>query len=125
VEGSAVQLPFASEEFDLIFQFTVFTSVLDNEIRRAIASEVRRTLRPGGYFIWYDFAYSNPKNPNVRGIRRREIGELLSGFDLRFQKLTLAPPIGRRAVKISPLLYRALAAVPLLRTHYFCFAHKP
>jgi SAM-dependent methyltransferase len=125
VEGSAAQLPFASGEFDLIFQFTVFTSVLDNEIRRAIASEVRRTLRPGGYFIWYDFAYSNPKNPNVRGIRRREIGELLSGFDLRFQKLTLAPPIGRRAVKISPLLYRALAAVPLLRTHYFCFAHKP
>jgi ubiquinone/menaquinone biosynthesis C-methylase UbiE len=125
VEGSAAQLPFASAEFDLIFQFTVFTSVLDSEIRRAIASEVRRALRPGGYFICYDFAYCNPKNPNVRGIRRREISELLSGFDLRFQKLTLAPPIGRRAAKISPLLYQALAAVPLLRTHYFCFAHKP
>ena len=124
VQGSAAQLPFASGEFDLVTLFTVFTSVLDNELRRSIASEIRRALRPGGHFICYDFAYSNPKNPNVRGMSRREIGALLSGFDLRFQKLTLAPPIGRRAAKISPLLYRVLATIPLLRTHYFCFAHK-
>ena len=124
IEGSAAQLPFASGEFDLVFQYTVFTSVLDRQIRRNIASEIHRVLRPGGYFIWYDFAYSNPKNPNVRGIGRREIRELLGGFRLRFQKITLAPPIGRPAAKISPFFYRALSAIPLLRTHYFCFAQK-
>lgn len=125
VEGSADKLPFASAEFDLIFQYTVFTSVLDAQIRRGIASEVHRVLRPGGYFIWYDFAYSNPKNPNVRGISRREITELLEGFRLQFRRVTLAPPIGRGAASISPLLYRALVCIPLLRTHYFCFAQKP
>lgn len=125
VEGSAAQLPFASDEFDLVFQFTVLTSVLDTQIRRAIVSEIRRVLRSGGYFIWYDFAYSNPKNPNVRGIGRSEIKELLAGFRLRFRKVTLAPPIGRRAAKLFPFLYRTLATVSLLRSHYFCFAQKP
>jgi len=125
VEGSAAQLPFASDHFDLVFQYTVFTSVLDNQLRREIASEIHRVLRPGGYFIWYDFAYSNRKNPNVRGIGRREIRELLGAFHLRIQKITLAPPIGRKVAHVSTFLYRVLAAVPILRTHYFCFARKP
>jgi SAM-dependent methyltransferase len=124
LEGSAAELPFASGAFDLVFQFTVFTSVLDARIRREMASEIRRVLRPGGHFIWYDFAYSNYRNPNVRGIGRREIRELLDGFNLRFQRVTLAPPIGRCAAKLSNVCYRALAAIPLLRTHYFCFAQK-
>jgi ubiquinone/menaquinone biosynthesis C-methylase UbiE len=125
IEGSAAQLPFADGEFDLVFQFTVLTSVLDATLKRSIASEIHRVLRPGGCFVWYDFVYSNPKNPNVRGISRREISELLRGFQLNFQRATLAPPIGRRAVRISPLLYRALNCIPLLRSHYFCFATKP
>jgi len=124
IEGSAAQLPFASGQFDLVFQYTVFTSVLDNQIRREIASEIHRVLRPGGYFIWYDFAFSNHNNPNVRGIGPSEIRELLSAFHLRLQRITLAPPIGRQAARISPFLYRVLAAFPLLRTHYFCFAKK-
>jgi SAM-dependent methyltransferase len=125
IEGSAAELPFASGEFDLVFQFTVFTSVLDGRVRQAMASEIHRVLRPGGYFIWYDFIYSNYKNPNVRGIGRREVSELLGAFRLRFRKVTLAPPIGRKASKISPALYRVLSAIPMLRTHCFCFAQKP
>lgn len=125
IEGNAAQLPFASGEFDLVFQFTVFTSVLDDQIRRAMVSEIHRVLRSGGYLIWYDFLYSNYKNPNVRGIGRREITELLSAFRLRFKRVTLAPPIGRPASRISPSLYRALAAIPLLRSHCYCFAQKP
>lgn len=124
LEASAAQIPFASGEFDLVFQYTVFTSVLDAQIRREIASEIHRVLRPGGYFIWYDFAYSNPKNANVRGIGRREIRELLGRFHLRFRRITLAPPIGRKVARISPFFYRALSAIPALRTHYFCFAQK-
>jgi|HubBroStandDraft_6_1064221.scaffolds.fasta_scaffold79439_2 ubiquinone/menaquinone biosynthesis C-methylase UbiE len=125
VEGSGEQLPFPSSSFDLAFQFTVFTSVLDAAVRRSMAAEILRVLRPGGHFVWYDFAYSNPRNPNVRGIGRREISELLSGFRLAFRRVTLAPPIGRAAVKFSPSIYRVLNTIPLLRSHYFCFAQKP
>jgi ubiquinone/menaquinone biosynthesis C-methylase UbiE len=124
-EGNAEQLPFPNNDFDLIFQFTVFTSVLDDGVRRNIADEIRRVLRPGGYFIWYDFAYSNPRNANVRGISRNKVRNLLGGFHLTFRKVTLAPPIGRAAVKVFPSLYWILRSVPLLRTHYFCFAQKP
>lgn len=124
IQASAAQLPLASASFDLVFQFTVFTSVLDSQIREAMASEVQRVLRPGGFFVWYDFAYSHRKNPNVRGIGRREVQRLLAGFRLQLQRITLAPPIGRPVAKISPALYRVLAAIPLLRTHYYCFAQK-
>lgn len=124
LQGSAEHLPFSNNDFDLVFQFTVFTSILDPEVRKAIAAEIFRVLRPGGYFIWYDFAYSNPKNTSVRGISKREVKTLLKGFRRTFRKLTLAPPIGRAIVKVWPPLYWVLRAVPLLRTHYFCFAQK-
>ena len=124
IEGNAAQLPFADEQFDLVFQFTVLTSVLDRQAKRSIIGEIHRVLRPGGYFIWYDFAYSNPRNPDVRGIGRSEVRELLEGFQLRFRRATLAPPVGRRAVQMSPVLYRMLNCIPLLRSHYFCFAKK-
>jgi ubiquinone/menaquinone biosynthesis C-methylase UbiE len=124
VEGSAAQLPFHDEEFDIVHQATVFTSVLDPGIKRAMASEIMRTLRPGGHFIWYDFAYSNPRNRNVRGIGRAEIQELFGGCRLQFHRVTLAPPVARAAIRYAPFLCRVLWAVPFLRTHYLCFGRK-
>ena len=124
LEGTAARLPFGDGQFDFVFQFTVLTSILDSSVKRQIVSEIARTLRTGGYFVWYDFAFSNPRNQDVRGIGRREIAELLDGFQLDFQKITLAPPIGRKAVRISPAFYRLLALFPILRSHYFCFARK-
>jgi ubiquinone/menaquinone biosynthesis C-methylase UbiE len=124
VEADGARLPFSDASFDLTFQATVFSSVLDPDIQRRIAGEIYRVLRPGGRFIWYDFAYSNPRNPNVRGISRRQICRLLSRFQLQFQRATLAPPLGRRAVRFLPGSYRLLNALPFLRTHYFCFARR-
>lgn len=122
--GSGAQLPFPGESFDFVFQFLLFTSVLDAGIKRTIAAEILRTLRNGGRFVWYDFAYDNPQNPDVRGIGRREIQELFPGCRLKFWRLTLAPPLGRLAARVSPFLYRALSQIPLLRTHYLCLAQK-
>jgi|SRR5277367_504311 len=122
--GSGAQLPLPSETFDFVFQFLLFTSVLDGEIKKAIAAEILRALRKGGRFLWYDFAYDNPQNADVKGIARREIQELLPGCRLNFWRLTLAPPLGRLAARVSPFLYRALSQIPLLRTHYLCVAEK-
>ena len=122
--GSGAQLPLPDESFDFVLQFLLFTSVLDPDIKRTIAAEILRTLRRRGRLIWYDFAYDNPKNSDVKGIGRREIEKLLPGCQLDFWRLTLAPPLGRLAVRVSPLLYRALSQVPLLRTHYLCVAEK-
>lgn len=124
VVASGVELPFADATFDLAFQTTVFTSVLDAALRNRMAGEILRTLRAGGRLVWYDFIYNNPRNPNVRGIGRREISQLLAGCRLRFWRVTLAPPIGRLAARVSPFLYHSLSCLPLLRSHYLCLAQK-
>jgi ubiquinone/menaquinone biosynthesis C-methylase UbiE len=125
VEANAAQLPFRGEAFDMVFQFVMFTSVLKSELREAIAAEISRTLRPGGYFVSYDFRYSNPRNPNVRGFKPGEIRALFPAYQLEFRRLTLAPPIGRAVANYWPPLCRALSAVRFLRTHDLCFARKP
>jgi ubiquinone/menaquinone biosynthesis C-methylase UbiE len=124
LEANAARLPFGDREFDFVMQSTVFTSILDDNIKREVASEITRTLRPGGHLIWYDFVYSNPRNPQVRGVGRKEIESLFPGYRYHFQRLTLAPPIGRVVVRFSPALYRSLALFPMLRTHCLCFAQK-
>jgi ubiquinone/menaquinone biosynthesis C-methylase UbiE len=122
--ASAACLPFADEAFDLVFQSLVFTSVLDPKIKQTIASEILRVLKKGGRFVWYDFTYNNPQNPNVRGVGRREIRELLPGCKLHFWRLTLAPPIGRITAALSPFLFHLLSQVPFLCTHCLCIAEK-
>jgi SAM-dependent methyltransferase len=124
VLGNGALLPFPDDAFDIVFQSALFTSVLDPRIKRVISSEILRTLRKGGRFVWYDFIYNNPRNANVRGIGRREIKELLPNCRLRFWRVTLAPPIGRIAIRFSPLLYQVLSQLPLLRSHYLCIAEK-
>jgi ubiquinone/menaquinone biosynthesis C-methylase UbiE len=118
------QIPFPDESFDVALQFMVLTAILDPEVRRVVISEILRTLRKGGVLAWYDFCYDSPRNPNVRGIGRREVRELLPGCRLRFWGVTLAPPIGRVAARVSPFFYQVLAQIPWLRTHCLCIAEK-
>ncbi len=122
--ASGARLPFSNEAFDIVFQSLVFTSVLDPNIKRAMASEILRVLKKGGRFVWYDFQYNNPRNADVRGIGKREIRALLPACKLHFWRLTLAPPVGRIVGALSPFLYHVLSQVPFLRTHYLCLAEK-
>ena len=123
--ANAARLPFPDGAFELVIQFTVFTSVLSKQVKQAIAAEMRRLLVDGGKLLWYDFAYNNPKNPDVRGIGKAEIRTLFPGFSMRVRRLTLAPPMGRVAASLSPALYFLLAKVRPLCTHYLCLLEKP
>jgi len=49
--GSATELPFEDEFFDIVMQFTVFTSVLDTEMKQKIAKEMFRVLKLEGIII--------------------------------------------------------------------------
>jgi len=53
--GNAETLPFASKSFDLVMQFTVFTSILAQHVKQRIANEMIRVVKPDGMIIWYDF----------------------------------------------------------------------
>jgi ubiquinone/menaquinone biosynthesis C-methylase UbiE len=116
--GDASVLPWESGSFDIVFQSTVFSSILDLEMRRAVASEMLRVLAPGGAILWYDFFVDNPANPNVRGIRRREIESLFPGCRVDLRRVTLAPPLARRIVPISWTLAAVLESLRVFDTHY-------
>ena len=118
VAASAAELPFETATFDVISQFTMMTSVLDDALRRRIAAEMIRVLKPGGYILWYDFRYNNPSNPNVRGIRRAELESLFPGLPANLQTITLLPPLAR---KLGLPLLKFFYACPILRSHYLAW----
>lgn len=116
--GDASRLPWEDRRFGLVFQGTVFSSILDPDMRQQVATEMLRVLAPGGAVVWYDFFVDNPSNPNVRGVRRGEIGELFPGCRVRLRRATLAPPLARRVVPVSWTLAALLEALRVLDTHY-------
>jgi len=117
-------LAFEDGTFDLVLQFTVFTSVLDLEMKKRLATEMSRVLKRGGAILWYDFFVSNPSNPDVRGVKRKEISQLFPGFSIFLKRITLAPPLGRAIGPVSPALYRLMSAFKPLCTHYLGFFQK-
>jgi len=82
-----------------------------------IADEIVRVLAPGGALLWYDFAYNNPRNPNVRGIGRAEIKKLFPELAGKIRTVTLAPPLTRLIAPRWWTLASFLEAIPPLRTH--------
>jgi ubiquinone/menaquinone biosynthesis C-methylase UbiE len=116
-EGDAAQLPWGDDTFQLVIASTLFTSILDTDVRRLVADEILRVLAPGGALLWYDFAFNNPRNDQVRGIKRAELKELFSGLRGRIRSVTLAPPIARLVAPRSWTLATILETMPLLRTH--------
>lgn len=113
--GNALDIPQALDSsFDIVFQSTVFTSILDPGFKRLLAERMWALTRPGGLILWYDFIFDNPANPDVKGIGIREIRALFPhASTFRTHRVTLAPPIGRRVGRLYPLFN----ALPLLRTH--------
>ena len=116
--GNAADLRFADGSFDVVFQFTVFTSILDPDLKRKVATEMVRVLKHDGLIVWYDFHINNPSNPDVRGVKKPEIVELFLGCTVSLRRLTLAPPIARLVAPYSWITCELLEALPWLRTHY-------
>jgi ubiquinone/menaquinone biosynthesis C-methylase UbiE len=122
--GSASELPWPDESFDVVSQFTVFTSILDLALRRAVAGEMLRVLKPSGAALWFDFRFSNPRNAQVRGVRAAEIRSLFPGCRITLAPVLLAPPLGRVVAGWSWPLAEALQGLPFLCTHYVGLIRK-
>jgi len=122
-DASLVKLPDESE--DIVMQSTVFSSLLDAPFQWRLAQTMWRWVRPGGGVLWYDFTVDNPHNPDVRGVTVARIRELFPAGQLRYRRVTLAPPIARRVCALAPGLYSWFNAVPWLRTHVLAWIEKP
>jgi ubiquinone/menaquinone biosynthesis C-methylase UbiE len=122
--GNAAHLNYPNEHFDLVVQSLVFTSVLDAQMKRQMASEMRRVLKPDGFILWYDYHMNNPRNADVRGVKRGEIYELFPGCRSELKRITLAPPIARLVAPYSLFLCYLMERIPLLCTHYIGVIRK-
>ena len=124
--GSATELPYADGEFDLVAQFTCLSSILDDDVRLAVANEMRR-VAAGGWVLSFDMrglrrpgsrrkpAADTPTVPLDEAELRRLFGEpaLLRKTALAFELALLA---GRHT-----FLATALATLPPLRSHLLGF----
>jgi len=124
-QGSASELPWPDGSFDLVSQFLVFMNMSDPALKRAVAGEMLRVLRPGGAILWFDPRMDNPRNPRARGLRAAEIRALFPVCRIRLLPALLAPPLARLIAPWSWPLADALQAMPFLCTHYAGLIQKP
>ncbi len=122
--GDAQNLIYEDNYFDIVMQFTVFTSILSNKVKINIAEEMIRVLKDSGIIIWYDFFVNNPRNPDVRGIKKKEIHELFKNCYVSLKRITLAPPLARKIAPHSFLICSILEKIKIFNTHYLGIIRK-
>jgi ubiquinone/menaquinone biosynthesis C-methylase UbiE len=123
----AGSVPFPDASFDIIIANKVFSSILDKKIRLKAAKEMIRLLKPNGHLVWCDLAFNNPWNPNVKGVKKRNIKELFREFENVYTRsIILAPQIARRLVPFSWILSDIFEfCLPMIRSHLFALLRKP
>ncbi|HEY3825940.1 MAG TPA: class I SAM-dependent methyltransferase [Bryobacteraceae bacterium] len=114
--GDAQKLPWPDGSFDLVTQFTMFSSIAELRVQEQIASEMLRVLRKGGRILWYDCRYSNPASA-VCGLNRSDVRKLFPSCSIRFAGTTLLPPLARLVARRSWALAAALETLRFTRTH--------
>lgn len=112
IGGNAVTI-LMDKKYDVVFQSTVFTSILDNAFRKQLAQKMMSLVTERGIILWYDFIFDNPRNKDVKKVTVNEIRQLFPSAQIKFYRVTLAPPIGRRVGKLYPLFN----FFSFLRTH--------
>ena len=115
---NATKLTFADASFDIVLQATVFTSILDPHVKKQVAAEMLRVVKEDGLILWYDFHVNNPRNPDVRGVKKQEIARLFPVCRITLERITLAPPLVRLLAPYSWMSCYLLEKIPWLCTHY-------
>lgn len=122
--GSAHEIPFPDASFDLVSQFVVFSSVADASLRRAIAREMTRVLRPGGRIVWYDIHRVKP-GPDMVPIKMAELHELFPGYTIEARSTTLRWKLNQRVIWRSRGAGMLLERIPFLCDHYMALITPP
>lgn len=111
------KLPYKSDMFDVVMQYTAFSSILDSSVKVNMAAEILRVLnKDNGMIIWYDF-WLSPRNKQTKGIRLDELRDLFPGCTFDVRRVTLAPPIARRVVPMSWLGGHFLESLKIFNSH--------
>lgn len=118
VQASGAALPFTDASFDLVVQNVVFSSIVDDSMRRATAGEMLRVLRRGGHLLWYDAFRTRSSDLHFRTVPRAEICSLFESVDWSFHTLTSDLGITVRAQRwFGDWSLPLLDGCRVLRTH--------
>ncbi len=145
-EANAAQLPFADGSFDLVTHFACLSSVLDDEVRRAIAAEMWRVTRAGGAILSYDLrpaptpvraagaavrrlqerrgVPAAPQTP-IRPIGPGELRALFPHAETLLHRTAILNVALGGVARRSRSAATLLASVPPLRSHLVGLARKP
>ncbi len=125
MKGSGDRLPWDADSFDLVHQGMVFSSVLSADLREALAADMRRVVRPGGYVLWYDFFF-NPKNPDTIGMTLRRVRDLFPGWTMAYRaRETPAAPLSRLIERVWGGGVAVISALKALNFHHLILLNKP
>jgi ubiquinone/menaquinone biosynthesis C-methylase UbiE len=124
ISGDASKLPYSDEYFDIVMQFTVFTSILDKNMKKNISEEMIRVLKPDGIILWYDYYVNNPRNPDVKKVSKKDIYKLFPNCEIYLKRITLAPPITRLIACRAQLICYILEKLKIFNTHYIGIIKK-
>jgi len=117
---------FPDASMDLVSAHTVFSSILDEDVRRTLAAEMWRVLRPGGWTMIFDFRYTSPRNAHVRKVTDVELLRFWPAASRHYRTLVLIPPLGHTLAALPWLIPETLATlIPPLRSHFIYMARKP
>jgi len=92
--ANAGELPFDDRSFDVVSQFSVFSSIFDFDLRQKAAKELVRVLNNSGWLIWYDVSYAKGGNPQP--IIRKDVLSLFPDLVLRY----CAPVFSRQLTRV-------------------------
>ena len=110
--------PLRAADFHVVLLATVFSSVLDEQKQRALATAAQTLIRANGIILVYDFRYPSPRNPYVRPVLRKQLQTWFPGMVMNYRSLTLLPPLARRLGKQASRWYPLLVRLPVLRSHF-------
>jgi ubiquinone/menaquinone biosynthesis C-methylase UbiE len=115
--GDATDMEFASGEFDIVFESTMFATLAEPDKRAQISREMLRVCKPGGFLILMDWRYRKPFNSMYGVLANRDVRKLFRlGIDsdlITVQRGALVPPLGRALSRwLSPLYFLLTAVAP-------------
>jgi ubiquinone/menaquinone biosynthesis C-methylase UbiE len=83
-QQSIASLPFQNNEFDLVIQSVVFSSIRESESRKICALEMVRVLKNTGWLFWLDI--QRTKSPELHPFDTEEVCGLFPDLSLVYKK---------------------------------------
>ncbi len=112
VTGDASKIPYPTSFFDLVSQFSAFSSILDVELRKMAALDIVRVLKPSGWLVWYDIQAG--KGSSLKPIPFAEALALFPGLDLKYAHPIFNDRLAQ-VIKRSPTLAFLWEKFPFVR----------